>query len=477
MEKVNVEPMQAVFEYDAAGNLVNDGVRAYTWDGAGMLVSVVDASHKSDYQYDGLGRKVRATEYYRGSDGVNWFKEKDTRFICDGWNCVAEAMILLDGGPPMHGHDKRYVWGLDLSGTLQGAGGIGGLLATTVHGTPDTTHFHAYDGNGNTICTINCADGTISAHYEYDPFGRLVCKEGAYADDNEYRFSTKRHNAAWSMYDYGYRHYSPDLGRWMSRDPIEEEGGYNLFSYVRNDPYDTIDPNGLGAPCESRPTSINPCTVVIVSGHGGFCDDMEDRLGVTARMPSTSRIGYTGCRSDTQNKSVRDFSPRINGEYAPGHYGIHGFPVITGKTGNTPEDKFNEKNNRTPQENDKDNLTGRDALKAIIKQAVASAAAEADEIAEDCTSDCCDEKRDHPDAPCRKEQCNAHVYVVMYIENQTGVAGNENNKLGPVKRNILKELKADESFNAEKKMINQQIGTSDAPVLRITPCKKIRQVN
>ncbi len=61
----------------------------------------------------------------------------------------------------------------------------------------------------------NMDSGSVSAHYEYDPFGRLVCKEGSYADENEYRFSTKRYNVAWGLYDYGYRHYSPDLGRWI----------------------------------------------------------------------------------------------------------------------------------------------------------------------------------------------------------------------------------------------------------------------
>jgi RHS repeat-associated protein len=95
------------------------------------------------------------------------------------------------------------------------------------------------------VCTINCADGTISAHYEYDPFGRLICKEGVYANDNEYRFSTKRYNAAWGFYDYGYRHYSPDFGRWMSRDPIGEDGGVNIYAFVRNKTQRYIDAEGL----------------------------------------------------------------------------------------------------------------------------------------------------------------------------------------------------------------------------------------
>ena len=82
--------------------------------------------------------------------------------------------------------------------------------------------------------------GSVSAHYEYDPFGRLVCKEGSYADENEYRFSTKRYCSKWGLYDYGYRHYSTDLGRWMSRDLIEEN-----YLYLNNNAPEDSDYLGL----------------------------------------------------------------------------------------------------------------------------------------------------------------------------------------------------------------------------------------
>jgi RHS repeat-associated protein len=94
---------------------------------------------------------------------------------------------------------------------------------------------------------VDADTGAISAHYEYDPFGRLVCKESSYADDNEYRFSTKRYCAMWSLYDYGYRHYSTDLGRWMSRDPIGEVGGLNLYSVIGNDCLSLYDILGLSS--------------------------------------------------------------------------------------------------------------------------------------------------------------------------------------------------------------------------------------
>jgi RHS repeat-associated protein len=44
---------------------------------------------------------------------------------------------------------------------------------------------------------------------------------------------------------YGYRYYHPQTGRWINRDPIEEEGGANLFGFVGNDGVDNIDLLGL----------------------------------------------------------------------------------------------------------------------------------------------------------------------------------------------------------------------------------------
>jgi len=111
------------------------------------------------------------------------------------------------------------------------------LLSSIQHqGSSIIPHFFSYDGNGNVVNLVDLDTGTISAHYEYDPFGRLVCKEGTYADDNEYRFSTKRYCSQWSLYDYGYRHYSADLGRWMSRDPMGERQAANLYLFTGNSP-------------------------------------------------------------------------------------------------------------------------------------------------------------------------------------------------------------------------------------------------
>ena len=84
-------------------------------------------------------------------------------------------------------------------------------------------NFPFYDHIGNVVAVIN-ESGAIVAAYEYDPFGNIVAQSGAEADEVPFRFSTKYWDAEAGLYYYGYRFYSPELGRWINRDPIEEEG-------------------------------------------------------------------------------------------------------------------------------------------------------------------------------------------------------------------------------------------------------------
>ena len=62
---------------------------------------------------------------------------------------------------------------------------------------------------------------------------------------NPYRFSTKPLDVGSGLYYYGYRYYNPIDGRWINRDPIEEQGGVNLYSSMQNNPIADIDAKGL----------------------------------------------------------------------------------------------------------------------------------------------------------------------------------------------------------------------------------------
>ena len=102
---------------------------------------------------------------------------------------------------------------------------------------------YAYDGNGNVGQVIDSVGG-IGAYYEYDAYGKLISSSGIFAEVNPYRFSTKYFDTETDLYYYGYRYYDPTLGRWLTRDPIEEEGGINLYGFVGNEPVGGVDPFG-----------------------------------------------------------------------------------------------------------------------------------------------------------------------------------------------------------------------------------------
>jgi RHS repeat-associated protein len=118
---------------------------------------------------------------------------------------------------------------------------VGGLLAVT---DSSGTYFATFDANGNVSEYLD-STGAIAAHYEYDPFGGTTVATGAKATDFSHRFSTKFLDPETGLYYYGYRYLDTETGRWLSRDPIHERGGFNLYAFVSNDPADRIDPRGL----------------------------------------------------------------------------------------------------------------------------------------------------------------------------------------------------------------------------------------
>jgi len=127
-----------------------------------------------------------------------------------------------------------YVWGLDLSGSLQGAGGIGGLVSVTRSTSSGTaTYFPCYDGNGNITDYVD-TNGVVVVHREYDPFGNTIVATGPMVNDFNFWFSTKYLDQETGLYYYGYRYYSPSLGRWLARDPIGERGFQSVLSSINN---------------------------------------------------------------------------------------------------------------------------------------------------------------------------------------------------------------------------------------------------
>jgi RHS repeat-associated protein len=227
--------------YDANGNLAAANGVTYTWDSENRLLSVADGTTRIDHTYDGRHRRIAKKVTNLADQSVS----SHIRFVYDGWNVIEEhsqssalASSLL----------RTYTWGTDLSGTLQGAGGVAGLLLAEeiALGTTTAYHYH-YDGNGN-VTELTDLEGGSAATYRYDVFGNTIQSEGSMSAANRYRFSTKPVDdeiAAVPLFYFGYRFYDPMLGRWPSKDPIGERGGVNIYASVGNDWVNRTDHLGM----------------------------------------------------------------------------------------------------------------------------------------------------------------------------------------------------------------------------------------
>jgi RHS repeat-associated protein len=263
------------FSHDADGNLTHDGQWVYTWDlareigrfgGAGgqplpvewqgcritgrfisraeenRLVRMVSANtnpavgpqQRIEFGYDWHGRRV-SKRVWNNTSGTG-APALDLKFVYDwsagprgGWNVLA----ILDSAFSLQ---PSFAWGLDLSGTMDRAGGVGGLLwMTGPSGSNAGTCFYACDGNGTVMGLVRAADGSVAARYEYGPC-EVLRATGPMAMVNPFRFSTKYQDDETGLLYYGYRYYDPHTGRWpngadsrplllFQRAPLELHGG------------------------------------------------------------------------------------------------------------------------------------------------------------------------------------------------------------------------------------------------------------
>ncbi len=210
----NVPKRDQTFTYDADGNLLSDGKWTYTYNAENRLIELTTKNSndtKLEFKYDYDGRRVSKKIYSWNTD--HWVLAQELKFVWNGNYIIA----TFDGADDSL--KKTY---LRVGSEL--------IAETNANG----TFFAIYAANKNITGYID-TNGNNVASYDYNPFGGFASKTGSNADDFDFTFSSEYLDKETNLYAYKYRYYSPELGRWLTRDPIGEKGGYNLYGMVGND--------------------------------------------------------------------------------------------------------------------------------------------------------------------------------------------------------------------------------------------------
>jgi RHS repeat-associated protein len=288
------------YQYDGNGNLTNDGLRSFAYDDENQLIQVwVPNQWYSQFTYDGkMRRRIRQEYTWQGSA---WVQTNEVYYVYDGNEVIQERNI---NNLPT----TTYTRGKDLSGSLEAAGGIGGLLSMTLDTQPgpassNSMYYHS-DGNGNVTMLINASQYVV-AKYIYDAFGNILSKSGLLADANLYRFSSKEAHLNSGLVYYLYRHYDPNLQRWPNRDPIAEEGSEILWSGLQllappgelreDDAVDYVDTDGRGPWGGFKNNVLNPT--------GNFLKNSWGKLTIAVGVCTLAVPIYVACQSGTASVS------------------------------------------------------------------------------------------------------------------------------------------------------------------------------
>jgi RHS repeat-associated protein len=215
-----------VFSYDAAGNTTNittgSSTQKLTWDEKYQLTSVTSATSSVSYSYDVLGRRAGRVA---GTSAE--------RYVYNGNQVAAD----LDANGNLL---RTYTWGP----------GIDNMLSMTVHGASVTNTYYALKDQQNSVMAMVDASGNVVESYVYDAYGRTKIFDSNGSEltrsavGNRYMWQGREFDATTGLYFFRARWYSPETGRWISKDPIGISGGLNIYAFCANNPVNFIDPVG-----------------------------------------------------------------------------------------------------------------------------------------------------------------------------------------------------------------------------------------
>jgi RHS repeat-associated protein len=195
--------------------------QTYTWDADNRLVKITPytplSTATTSIQYDGLGRFIKITDDLTSFGGGI----TEHRFL---W-CGDELCQSRTASDSVQEHFYEE--------------GIHTLIA----GHEST--YAIKDHLGSVHKNIGINSQSVYASFYYNPYGGFYRSSQTGTNLDEFRYAGMFYLPEAELYFTRYRAYDPSTGRWLSRDPIEEDGGINLYGYVEGNPVNLVDPLGL----------------------------------------------------------------------------------------------------------------------------------------------------------------------------------------------------------------------------------------
>ena len=199
------------FTFDDEGQLTSEDSDSFSFDYEHRLVGI-SGSVNEQFKYDGAGNRLEVTR-----NGVV------SRYIYDlNGNLIAEA----DANNAI---SRYYIYGKGL------------MAMVTANGELYCYHFGAI---GHTVALTDAAKQTVNS-YAYSPFGVIADQVEAVTQPFKYAGQYGVMSEADGLYYMRARYYDPQVGRFISEDPLGFDGGdLNLYAYAGNNPINFIDPEG-----------------------------------------------------------------------------------------------------------------------------------------------------------------------------------------------------------------------------------------
>ncbi|MEI8366620.1 MAG: RHS repeat-associated core domain-containing protein [Parachlamydiaceae bacterium] len=337
------------YAYDSSSNRIQKNNKIYTvndsdlvedvssnYDLNGNLIAKCIEGQQTLYRYDALDRLVTVEQPGIAQitftyDALYRRLEKETSSwnpTTQKWDISGRQLYLYDGEREIGAvNEEGQITELRLLGIGSMGSGqraeIGAAIAFEING---FVYAPVHDHRGNVCCLIDAITGETAESYRYSAFGEksILSATGMPLSHskvgNPWMFSSKRDDMELGLVFFGKRYYDPEMGRWLTKDPIGAIDGPNRYAYLHQSPLNSIDLYGFFSWASVWEVATSWASSAIA-----YVQDLKTQLSYTEHMEEE----WSDLAHETISKGFLQFS------------GFYEHPIESGRssTGEEVNDK------------------------------------------------------------------------------------------------------------------------------------------